>query len=240
VSGVASFHLVREAPWRAPQVMARMAIDRARLAGVRGLRFWRVLGTGAGARTSFGIDPARTAVFAVWEDDDALTRFLESAPLARRWARTAERSGECWTTRLRLLSGHGRWRGADILDGLAPGEPGGPVAVLTRATVRPRAWVRFHGAGAGVSAAVSAAPGLLAVVAIGEAPLGRQATFSLWTDAAAVRAFACRDAAHAEVVRRTRAEDWYGEELFARFAPVESAGTWDGADPLAGRGAAGR
>lgn len=232
MSRVASFHLIREPPWRAPQVLTRLATDRARLARVPGLRFWRLLGTGRGSRTSFGIDPARTALFAVWEDDAALREFLTGSALSRRWATVAGRSGECWSVVLHLLSGYGRWGGVDVLDGLRRGVPGGPVAVLTRARVRTQAWGRFHAAGSGVSAALVRTPGLLAVAGIGEFPVGRQATFSLWSDAAAVRAFATGDPAHADVVRRTRHEHWYGEELFARFTPVNSAGIWDGHDPL--------
>jgi hypothetical protein len=145
--------------------------------------------------------------------------------------------------RLALLSGRGRWGGRDVLELLRPstvrlehaGErpgTGGPVAVLTRATVRPSRWHRFRGSRPPVSRELADAAGLRAAVGIGEAPVGLQATFSIWSDAAAVAAFA-RSPEHRAVVRRTRDEGWYGEELFARFTPWGATGTWDGRDPLA-------
>jgi heme-degrading monooxygenase HmoA len=228
-AAVASFHIVRERPWRGPLALARLALDRPGLHQVPGLRFFRLLGTGRGTTTSASVDPRRTAMFAVWDDETALEAFLAHGAIARRW-RSAE---EVYTVRLRALRGHGTWRGVALLEGLSAGRAGGPVAVLTRADVRLRRWLPFLGAGPAVSNAVQQAPGLLAVVGVGEAPLGRQATFSLWSSAAHVEAFAGHPA-HRRVVERTRAEGWYGEELFARFEPYGSEGTWDGRDPLTG------
>jgi hypothetical protein len=104
--------------------------------------------------------------------------------------------------------------------------------VVTRADVRIRAWRAFRSAGPAVSAELSRAPGLLAAAGIGELPIGRLGTFSLWSGVEAMAAFAAQPC-HRAVVRRTRAERWYGEELFARFEPYGSSGTWDGRDPLA-------
>lgn len=236
MSRLASFHLVREPAWRAPVALARLGTDHLRLRRVPGLRFARLLGTGRGSSTAFGADLARSALFAVWDSAEALDAF-EAGWFGHRAERVAARGGEAYTVRLALLSGHGRWGGRDPLADLradGPRRPAGPVAVLTRATVRPGAWHRFRAASRDVSDEVLATPGLLAVVGIGEAPIGLQATFSVWSDAAAMARFAHRRPGHREVVRRTRAEGWYGEELFARFAPVGSHGSWDGRDPLAG------
>jgi hypothetical protein len=226
---MASFHLVRERPGRAVAALARLATDRRVLARTDGLVFWRLLGTGRGSDTGFGVDPRRTALFALWESDAALDDFLTKSPLTRRW----ERAAEVYTVRLLALGGHGTWRGFAVLDHMASGSAGGPVAVVTRATVRARHWHPFIGAGHQVSAEVAAAPGLLAVAGIGEAPVGRQATFSLWRSVDDAMAFAYTSPRHHEAIRRTRAEGWYGEELFARFQPYASHGTWDGRDPLA-------
>jgi hypothetical protein len=226
---IASFHLVRERPWRAPLAMARLGTDRVRLGRTPGLVFWRLLGTGAGDDTAPSVDPRRTALFAVWDDEAALDAFHATSSIAARWSRAEE----AWHVRLRGLGGHGTWRGVDVLDGLERGGGGGPVAVITRADVRLGSWRTFGRAGRPVSDEVRAADGLLGVVGIGEAPVGRLGTFSVWRGVADLRRFATGMPHHRDVVRRTRAERWYGEELFARFEPYASSGTWGGGDPLA-------
>ena len=193
-----------------------------------GLAFWRLLGTGRGADTGPSIDPRRTAMFAVWEDERDLDRFLHASPIARRWADVEE----YWHVRLRALGGHGAWRGVDVLGEMTTGADDGAIAVLTRADVRWQHWRAFRRAGRTVSAELQAATGLLGAVGIGEAPIGRLGTFSLWRGLDDVVAFATAPD-HLDVVRRTRRERWYGEELFARFEPYGSSGSWDGGDPLA-------
>jgi len=216
---VASFHVIRHAgPLTA---MRRLATDRWRRPA--GLVIWRLLGTGRGAETGPSADLRRTAVFAVWEDDAALERYV-----ATPRARVLER----YDVRLHLIGGHGRWGGVDVLDGLQMGPCDGPLAVLTRASVRLRHWPAFRAASRVVSAELAAADGLLAALGMGELPVGRLGTFSLWRSADDMEAFATAPR-HAETVRRTRAEGWYREELFARFAPAGASGTWDGRDPLA-------
>lgn len=214
---------------RAPVVMSRLGLDRARLRSVDGLLFWRLLGTGRRDDTGPSADLGRSALFAVWRDEAALEAFMSSHAIAARWKTAAE----SWHVRLRGLGGHGAWHGVSVLDGLEQGSDAGPVAILTRADVRLRSWPAFRRSSRIVADEVRRADGLLAVVGIGEAPLGRLGTFSLWRSLADVASFATDMPAHGEVIRRTRTDNWYREELFARFEPFASSGSWGGCDPLA-------
>jgi hypothetical protein len=184
----------------------------------RRLRFWRLLGTARGNAMSLSADLRRWAMFAVWQDEAALDHFLAGSPIAAEWRSASQ---ETWTVRLGYAGGHGQWGGRDPFEGMTAQAlaPGQRVAVLTRASIRPRRLARFYRAVPAVDQALADADGCLRAVGIGEWPLARQATFSLWRDTSAVRA-------------RTRKEGWFGEECFARFVPYASAGSWDGADPL--------
>jgi hypothetical protein len=85
-----------------------------------------------------------------------------------------------------------------------------------------------------VSEALGGAKGLLCSIGFGEVPWIRQATFSIWQSQEDFEAFAYGNERHQHVVQRTRNEGWYAEELFARFRPVDSAGLWNGRNPLEG------
>lgn len=121
---------------------------------------------------------------------------------------------------------------------MAPPPTDGPVAVLTRARLRPAHAGTFWRAAGPIATELAGLTGPgrpWLAIGIGEAPIGLQGTFSVWPDAAAVRAFAYQHPAHVSAVRRTTEVGWYAEELFARFAVVGAHGTLDGRDPLATR-----
>jgi hypothetical protein len=87
---------------------------------------------------------------------------------------------------------------------------------LTRARLRWSTAPRFWRAVPEINAELASSKGLL--LRIGVAPVGLQSTLSLWRNADAMRAFAHAALPHRTVIRRSRDERWYAEELFARFA----------------------
>lgn len=235
-AAVATLTLVRYTPASAVFGALHMATQRRLLAREPGLRFARLLGTGGGIGFSARPDLLTWALFAAWESRDAWVRFDAASPVMAQYR---ARGREAYTVVLAPLSSHGRWDGAQPFGPLADGPPRpddqAPVAVLTRATIRPARALRFWERVPHVDGTLRGHSDLLASFGFGEVPYLRQGTLSVWRSAAAMRAWAYQEGGpHADVVQRTRDERWYAEELFARFRPLGTRGTLRGVDPLDG------
>ncbi|MDB5233672.1 MAG: Spheroidene monooxygenase [Hymenobacter sp.] len=213
--------------------LAQMGTSPRLLSKVSGMRFHKMMGSGAS--NGFGLWPnlERYGFMAVWENEAAANAFFAEHPL---WATYQARSTEIWTVQLAPTKAHGLWDGQAAFDytSALPPQDAGPVAVLTRASIRWRKVARFWRFVEPTSAALATAQGVRAAIGLGELPVVRQATFSVWESTQAMQQYAYRDVRHREVIQLTRSENWYAEELFARFRVLSSTGTLDGHDPMAG------
>lgn len=205
--------------WRVPRrrigaAFVRMARDPRRLRSLPGVRFAKILGTGTG--DSFGpsdADLTRYAAVIAWDGPPV--------DVDGGWARIADASARVDLT---PLASRGTWSGRAPFGVPRAVRTEGPVLALTRARLRPSKALTFWNAVPPVVAELHAAPGLLARFGVGEAPIGWQGTVSVWRNSADLTAFAYRQPQHRAVIARTPADNWYAEDLFARFAVREISG----------------
>jgi spheroidene monooxygenase len=224
------FSRLRDRLWAFGQMgLARLALRR-----VPGIGAWKLMGAGSGEGFTPVPDWGVVAVLATWPDLAAARSAVEDAPVFRRYAR---RASERFVLYLGTTSVRGRWGGATpfaVGATLGDGPSDGPVAALTRGTVRTRVLLRFWRQAAAISRRIGGDPNVVFKAGVGEVPWLHQVTFTVWPDARAMAAFARAEGSHAAAIRAVRAEGWFAEELYARFAVLGRAGTWGGRDPLAG------
>ncbi|NBC95616.1 MAG: spheroidene monooxygenase [Deinococcus-Thermus bacterium] len=208
---------------------AQMGLARRTLPQVPGIGAWKLCGSGADQGFVPIPNTAVWSILATWPDEaTARARVAGHAPFTR-WAARAE---EAWTVFLAPTSVRGEWAGVQPFPVSAVAGPG-PVAALTRATVRPRAALAFWRRTPDLDRAIRADPNVIFRIGIGEVPLMQQVTFSIWPDTDTMAAFARSPGSrHAEAIRAVREGGWFREELYARFRVLGSAGTWGGRDPL--------
>jgi len=203
---------------------ARFALPR-----VPGIGFWKLCGSGTGEGFTPIPNTGVYAILATWPDLDIARTETARAGIFRRYRR---RDAESWTVFLAPTSARGRWSGTEPF-APARSESAGPLAALTRATIRPRKALRFWGQAPGISDVIGADPNVIFKIGIGEVPLLHQVTFSIWPDARTMADFARRPGGpHQVAIDHVRRENWFREELYARFAVVGDSGTWGGASPL--------
>jgi heme-degrading monooxygenase HmoA len=238
---IASFHLVHYRRRSIASGLARLELDSRSLRRVGGLGFRRLLITTPGPpERPLGRPighPARSALFAVWEDEAALDAFLEGSAVAARWRAHAK---EVWHVRLEPLHSRGTCLGQDPFSGIRTrGVRAEPAAMFTYITLRTRGHPPFWRIFPHVASQLARHPGFLAGALGSEPPphtYYRNFTFSVWSSLDQAMRFAYHQpgSPHAEAADRSLREGWQREFLFARFRAYASAGTWNGRNPLAG------
>ena len=200
------------------------------LKDVPGLQFCKILGSGAGngfsIRPNFGV----YGLLSVWDNRQSADLFFSEHSYFQEFQ---ERTNSLWTVFLKTAKSHGQWEGQNPFAETTKYDKNQAVAVLTRATIHTHQLAQFWKFVPPVSRSMSQEKkGLLFSVGIGELPLIQQATFSLWQNSHLMMDFAYKSGMHKKVVKRTREKGWYKEELFARFHPIDSFGSWKGENPL--------
>jgi hypothetical protein len=225
---VVSLHVYGVSGIDVARAFGRVAVDRGAVRRIPGASFVKVLGTGSGRTfTPRDADLGHWGVLACWRDPAGPQRY-ESSRTHRAWTAMAD---ERLRVLLHPLASRGTWAGRQPFGDPVAHRYDGTVAAITRARIAPSQWRTFWAAVPPVSGDLRDVPGLRLAMGIGEAPVGLQGTFSLWDSNASLTEFAHRRAPHQEVMRRTHDEQWYAEELFARFAVTELDGSVGGTHP---------
>jgi hypothetical protein len=225
VPALVTLHVWGVATHRVPGTLWRMAAQRRQVRDHPGVTFAKLLGTGSGDTfTPRDADARHWALLCCWDAPQAAAAF-ERSRVTAPWDRIADE-------RLRLelspLTSTGMWSGRQPFGTPTPRRYDGPVAALTRARLRAWRASEFWRSVPPVSAGLHASAGLQLSLGIGEAPIGLQGTFSVWSSSDDLSRFAYDNVEHRKVITRTREVGWYAEELFARFALTGHSGTYRG------------
>ena len=190
-----------------------MQLAHAGLQQCKGLQFYKMLGTGAGAGFSLRPDFSTYALLTVWDTEQCKVKAFDKAAVLQAFF---DRSAEQRIFSLSPIHTHGNWSGQSPFEVQKPlGDK--PIGVITRATLNPTRLLEFWRHVPQASRAIKQAKGVGFFKGIGEWPFVQQATFSVWESAEAIRTFAYVSQAHASIVKKTRERKWYKEDMFNRF-----------------------
>ncbi|NBY82475.1 MAG: spheroidene monooxygenase [Actinobacteria bacterium] len=183
------------------------------------IKFIKLLGTGKGETfTPKDADIYRWGLL-VTIDSDSIAA-LDKSLVVKSWQKISKFE---YRVILKPIASHGKWSGKEPFE-IEKSDWSGKVAAVTRARIVWRKNFLFWSAVPPVTESLHSASGLIAAIGIGEAPIGLQGTFSIWDSGSALRQFAYKGAAHTDAIKATSLNNWYSEELFARFALIQERG----------------
>ncbi|WP_299147390.1 spheroidene monooxygenase [uncultured Tateyamaria sp.] len=218
------FERWRDRAW----ALAMMGGARLAMARVPDLGFWKLCGSGTGEGFTPVPNTGVYAILCIWPDEDTARTRLADIPIFNRYR---ARASEDWTVFLSPTSARGAWSGQTPFSPVL--EPNfGPIAALTRATIKPSILAKFWGRVPDISAMIGSDQNVVFKIGIGEVPMLHQVTFSIWPGVAEMAQFARHNGPHAAAIQAVRDGAWFREELYARFVILGDTGTWGGASPL--------
>ena len=190
---------------------------------VPGLLFSKVLGSGY--EGGFDLRPSRSrqGVFALFDSVQTAQDFLAHSDLVHDYQK---RSKEFCSVMLKAWSCRGSWDGISLQANSEP-PAHGPVAALTRASIKFSKAHAFWRHAPPSQTALEGVKGCRLAVGLGEAPFFRQATFSIWDSVTDMNAYA-RSGAHLDAIQAANQHGYFSESMFARFVPLKVQGQWLG------------
>jgi hypothetical protein len=221
---VAVFLLAQFKGKQLPWSYGRYALNHLHLRSVAGLKFYKHLGSGY--EGGFGLRPSfhRQALFLVFESQHAAVNFVTNGDLVQAYA---QRTTELFTVLLHPYASKGRWSGFELAPTCSTPPHNHPIATLTRASILPSKVSAFWNDAKPAHDAIVEAPGCLLSAGVGEVPIVRQATFSIWQSVQTMNDYA-RTGAHLAAIRRSYDQSYFSESMFVRFVVERPMGQYKG------------
>ena len=221
--------IVRYPKWLSPFGFLSMAVFHLFMQQQKDITFYKLMGSGKNGTFDVRPDLRQWAILAVF--DKQISNEISTEKLYGKWIANwfARCRCEVMTVALEAIEGHGKWDGKECF-GVLPKTSAyeGLIAVLTRATIRVSKAASFWKHVKAASDIVFTSPGFITSFGIGEAPWIKQATFSVWQNKNAMKAYAYKRKEHQQVIQKTRQENWYSEEMFVRFKVLWTSGALQG------------
>jgi spheroidene monooxygenase len=210
----------------------RLAQGASALKQVAGLVFAKVMGSGHEGGFVLRPSPSHQGLVLMFEHQSQADDFLNS-DICTQYKQNAR---EWFSAKMLIDSSRGSWNqlgwqptsginatySKDMLNHM-------PVATLTRASIRSSSAMSFWRFAPAAQADLKTAQGCLLAMGLGEAPLLRQCTFSIWKDTASMVAYA-QSGAHHSAIQAAYKHGFFTESMFVRMKVLSMNGVWQGRD----------
>jgi hypothetical protein len=227
-----SYHLV-DLPARVSAATLMRPPDRTTVAGLQHAECLVLMRFGSPIVSLARLQMRRLAMFAQWDDESALNRFLEADALGRRLA-----AG--WHVRLQYLRRYGALAClGDLPERAGPWDPEEPIVAVTIARMKLRELPRFLRWGKPVERLIANHPAAMFSTGA-QRPPNTISTFSIWrtvremTEMVHGRSDVPHAHVHQVAMAEQRRRDFHHESTFMRFRPLSEHGEWQGRQFLTG------